>query len=255
MLLPNIPGSSVLTVHHQAELEIAADRMLADRSRHAGRDIGQRAHLQRHSRRREAVEQGRILLGAQAVPIRSACRASSAPRILSAPAASPACTVVRKPSERARAKAAANGSGGCACSEPPIPMPTMPASPRQPRPPDRASPSLAPGRGHGPGQDQRHLDRGYAVEPVADRPRQRRRCQTLGQETGRREEHLGILDVLGHQFARHGLGDQGEILVGAQEAVLPYPHLDEMRKVAEAEARRDIRRLADRRIPAVLLDQ
>ena len=41
--------------------------MLADLSRHAGRDIRQWAYLQRHSRRREAVEQGRVLLGAQAV--------------------------------------------------------------------------------------------------------------------------------------------------------------------------------------------
>jgi hypothetical protein len=67
MLLPHMPGSSVLDGHHQAAVEIAADRVLADRSRNTGRDIGQRTHLQRYPRRREALEQGGILLGAQAM--------------------------------------------------------------------------------------------------------------------------------------------------------------------------------------------
>ena len=76
----------------------------------------------------------------------------------------------------------------------------------------------------------------HPVQALADRPGQPLGLQALTHEAGWREKHLGIADILPRQIPRHRLGDEGEIVVGADKAILPNPYGDKIRKVLVGQA-------------------
>ena len=228
--------------------------MVLDPLDRAGRDIRERAELQRDLPFREKVDQGRIFLGAggMADPVdpqylRRAAHAFGPRRLAGMyagfEAEAPRFLVNRR--ERLRRHHVLRAAHADA---------------------DNAVFGQFLDLGQGPRgvfgamiahqiRDQPGLAFRDSVEPAPDRLGQVTGAQSLIGEARRREEKFGIENVLPRQIPRHRLGDESEILRRLEKSVLPDPGVDKGGKVGIGQALAQGRAVRYGGITAMLFDQ
>lgn len=95
----------------------------------------------------------------------------------------------------------------------------------------------------------------HAVQTTTHRLDESSGLQAARIEPRWRKERLDVSNVLVCQTAAHRLGEEGEIFVLSQEAVLPSPGFEEMRNISETESVSQRLHVGDTGFTAVLLDK